>query len=154
MKLIIQNDRIAATALPEHQPTGNEQAVIDAPESFDSARMGDYRWQDGALVLPPRQHPPISPAQLAIALMLAGHITEDDAVAFGGSGVVPAALSVGINVALAASGLPAIAQSMARVKLASAIEYSRDDPATPIIGAVLGLDAAGLDALWDTAAAF
>lgn len=55
MKLIIQNNRIAATVLPEYQSTGYEQAVIDAPEGFDIAHINEYVWQNDQLVHAPRE---------------------------------------------------------------------------------------------------
>ena len=42
MKIIIQNGKIAATALDEYTLTGNEQAVIQAPPDFDVTRMAEY----------------------------------------------------------------------------------------------------------------
>ena len=51
MKLIIQNNRIAATATDEY--TGPDE-YISAPEGFDIERMGEYRLVDGALVLSQR----------------------------------------------------------------------------------------------------
>lgn len=151
MKLIIQNDRIAATALPEHQPTGFEQAVIDAPGDFDPARMGDYVWQDGALVLPPAPLRPISAMQLAAALLLAGKITAAEARAFGRAGVIPASIEPAIIASLTAAGLDATAREIALLQLESATEYHRDHPVTPLIGAAMNMDAAALDALWAAA---
>lgn len=48
MKLIIQNNRIAATATDEY--TGPDE-YIDAPADFDVTRLGEYRYEDGALAL-------------------------------------------------------------------------------------------------------
>ena len=50
MKLIIQNNRIAATATDAY--TGPDE-YIDAPADFDVTRLGEYRYEDGALVLAP-----------------------------------------------------------------------------------------------------
>ena len=50
MKLIIQNNRIAATATDAY--TGPDE-FIDAPADFDVTRLADYRYEDGALVLAP-----------------------------------------------------------------------------------------------------
>ena len=52
MKLIIQNNRIAATATDDYTPTGQEQAVIDAPEDFDAARLHEYVFAEGAIYIP------------------------------------------------------------------------------------------------------
>ena len=50
MKLIISNGRIAATATDAY--TGPD-FFIDAPADFDVARLGEYRYADGALSLQP-----------------------------------------------------------------------------------------------------
>lgn len=50
MKLIIQKNRIAATATDEY--TGPDE-FIDAPADFDVTRLGEYRYEGGALVLAP-----------------------------------------------------------------------------------------------------
>lgn len=50
MKLIIQNNRIAATATDAY--TGPD-FFIEAPADFDMTRMGEYRYEDGVLVLAP-----------------------------------------------------------------------------------------------------
>jgi hypothetical protein len=52
MKLLIQNSKIIATALDSYPVQGWEQAVIDAPEYYDEAKMSDYRFVDGELVYP------------------------------------------------------------------------------------------------------
>ena len=49
MKLLIQGARIAGTATDDY--TGPDQ-FIPAPEDFDPARMADYIYEGGALVLP------------------------------------------------------------------------------------------------------
>ena len=50
MKLIIQNNRIAATATDEY--TGPDE-YIDAPADFDVTRLGEYCYEDEVLVLAP-----------------------------------------------------------------------------------------------------
>jgi hypothetical protein len=50
MKLIIQNNRIAATATDAY--TGPDE-YIDAPADFDITRMGEYVYAAGMLVLAP-----------------------------------------------------------------------------------------------------
>lgn len=50
MKLIIQANRIAATATDAY--TGPDE-YIDAPADFDVTRLDEYRYEDGALVLAP-----------------------------------------------------------------------------------------------------
>lgn len=50
MKLIIQNNRIAATATDAY--TGPD-FFIEAPADFDATRMAEYRYDDGVLSLQP-----------------------------------------------------------------------------------------------------
>lgn len=50
MKLIIQSNRIAATATDAY--TGPD-FFIEAPADFDVTRIGEYRYEDGVLVLAP-----------------------------------------------------------------------------------------------------
>lgn len=50
MKLIIQNNRIAATATDDY--TGPDE-YITAPPDFDVNRMGEYVYQDGVLTIHP-----------------------------------------------------------------------------------------------------
>ena len=50
MKLIIQNNRIAATATDAY--TGPD-FFIEAPADFDVTRIGEYRYEDGVLFLAP-----------------------------------------------------------------------------------------------------
>jgi hypothetical protein len=50
MKLIIQQNRIAATATDAYTGPG---AFIDAPADFDITRMGEYVYAAGMLVLAP-----------------------------------------------------------------------------------------------------
>lgn len=76
MKLIIQNNRIAATATDAY--TGPDE-YIDAPSDFDVTRLGEYRYEDGALVLPAPPPPTTcTPAQGLIALYTLKQITEQD----------------------------------------------------------------------------
>ena len=51
MKLIIQNNLIAATATDSYAPTGNEQAVISAPAGFDQTKMAYYTYANGTVTL-------------------------------------------------------------------------------------------------------
>ena len=50
MKLIIQSNRISATATDAY--TGPD-FFIEAPADFDVTRLGEYRYEDGVLVLAP-----------------------------------------------------------------------------------------------------
>lgn len=46
MKLIIQNNRIAATATDDYD---GPEAFIQAPADFDDSRLSDYRFENGQL---------------------------------------------------------------------------------------------------------
>lgn len=52
MKLLIQNNKVIATALDEYVVQGWEQAVIDAPADFDAEKMLDYIYLDGEVIYP------------------------------------------------------------------------------------------------------
>ena len=76
MKLIIQNDRIAATATDEYS---GPDVFINAPEDFDILRMADYVYADGTLTIPdPLPPTSCSPAQGLIALYALKQITEQN----------------------------------------------------------------------------
>ncbi len=90
----------------------------------------------------------LSPSQLAIMLMKNGTITPAQAEQFAAAGVIPATLMSQINDALDASPLTAEEKAIARIRVRGALEYRRLDPATPIIGAALGLNDEALDALF------
>ena len=76
MKLIIQNARIAATATDDY--TGPD-AYIPAPEDFDLARLGEYVYENGELLLPAPPTPTsCTPAQGLIALYAQKQLTEQD----------------------------------------------------------------------------
>lgn len=49
MKLIVLNDRIAATATDDYQ---GPDPFISEPDDFDILRLADYRLVDGQLVIP------------------------------------------------------------------------------------------------------
>lgn len=77
MKLIIQGDRIAATATDEY--TGPD-AFIDAPDDFDIARLSEYRVIDGQVVLPPPQPvTAVTMRQARLALLGAGLLDSVEA---------------------------------------------------------------------------
>ena len=76
MKLIIQSNRIVATATDDY--TGPD-AHIPAPEDFDLARLGEYVYENGELLLPAPPTPTsCTPAQGLIALYAQKQLTEQD----------------------------------------------------------------------------
>ncbi len=91
---------------------------------------------------------PLSREQLAIVLMRRGAITPAQAEEFAASGTIPAAMMAAINAALEASIATPEEQAEIRITLRGARHYRRTDSYVPLIGTALGLDAAGLDALW------
>ena len=60
MKIIIQNDKISATATDDYIKLGHEQAVIDAPPGFEMARIGEYRYMNGGVEIPVEPTPVLS----------------------------------------------------------------------------------------------
>ena len=76
MKLIIQANRIAATATDAY--TGPDEHIT-APEDFDLSRVADYIYDGGALVLPAPPPPTTcTPAQGLIALYAIKQLTEQN----------------------------------------------------------------------------
>ena len=122
MKLIIQNNRIAATATDEY--TGPDE-YIDAPADFDVTRLGEYRYEDGALSIPSPQV--VTMRQARLALLGAGLLDDVDA---------------------AINSLPSPQKEAARIEWEYAAEVQRNSGLVLGLGEALGLDAAGLDALF------
>lgn len=127
MKLIIQNNRIAATATDEY--TGPD-LYITAPEDFDITRMGDYVYANGAISIPSPQV--VTMRQARLALLGAGLLDDVDA---------------------AINSLPSPQKEAARIEWEYATEVRRASGLVPMMGAALGLDDAALDALFIEAAA-
>ena len=117
MKLIIQNNRISATATAEYQATGREQAVISAPPDFDPQRLERYSYAGGVLTDVPQQ---VTRRQALQALTIRGHI---DAV----------------RATIEAIEDP-VQRELARIELDDSQEFERYRPLVVQIGAVLGLD--------------
>ena len=132
MKLIIQQNRIAATATDEY--TGPD-LYITAPEDFDLSRVADYIYDGGALVLP-APPPPTSctPSQGLVALYALHGITEQQ-----------------INDAIAAIPDP-VERYTAQIGYSRATEWRRDSQTMLALAALLGLGDAQLDALYAYAA--
>jgi hypothetical protein len=126
MKLIINGDRIAATALDEYVAPDASTLVITAPEGFDPALIDAYRYVDGALVIPPPDV--VSRFQAKAALSAAG--------------LLPA-----VEAALAD------ADPIAQLAWAEAIEFRRNSPTILGLAAALGLTSAQVDDLFHAAAA-
>ncbi|UYW30374.1 hypothetical protein [Methylorubrum extorquens] len=91
----------------------------------------------------------ISDRQFAQALALAGTITEAEALAWAARGELPQAMEDALEQIPNTDGL----RFGARMMLAAATSYERRLPLTEQLGALLGYDAAALDALWSRAAA-
>lgn len=91
----------------------------------------------------------ISDRQFAQALALAGTITEAEALAWAARGELPQAMEDALDRIPDTDGQ----RFGARMMLAAATTYERRLPLTEQLGALLGYDAAALDALWSRAAA-
>ena len=76
MKLIVQDTRIVATATDAY--TGPD-FFIDAPPDFDIARMGEYRYDGGALELPEPTPTACTNRQGRLALLAAGRLADVEA---------------------------------------------------------------------------
>lgn len=74
MKLIIHNDRIAATATDDYE---GPDVWMPEPEGFDILRLADYRLIDGQLIL--RVPDSIDPLQGLLAIDAAGMATVYEA---------------------------------------------------------------------------
>ncbi|BDL40915.1 hypothetical protein [Methylorubrum sp. GM97] len=101
----------------------------------------------------PEAHGPAIPAsisdrQFAQALALAGTITEAEALAWAARGELPQAMEDALDHIPDTNGQ----RFGARMMLAAATTYERRLPLTEQLGALLGYDAAALDALWIRAA--
>jgi hypothetical protein len=130
MKLIISNDRIAATALDGFDASGTGQTVIDAPDGFDVERMADYRLVDGALVLPVPDV--ISMRQARLVLLSEGLLAQVDAT-------------------IAAMDEPA--RSAAQIEWEYATELRRDNPLVVAMQASMNLTDEQVDAMFTAGAA-
>jgi hypothetical protein len=91
----------------------------------------------------------ISDRQFAQALALDGTITEEEALAWAARGELPQAMEDALEHIPEADGQ----RFGARMMLAAATSYERHLSLTEQLGALLGYDAAALDALWTRAAA-
>lgn len=126
MKLIIQNDRIAATATDNY--TGLD--AIAEPVDFDILKLDQYRMVNGALVIPAPSKCDMRQARLA--LLGAGLLTAvNDAIAI----------------------MPGIEGEAARIEWEFASSVERASPLVDGMVAALGLTEAQLDALFIAAVA-
>ena len=132
MKLIISEDRIAATALDSYQaPPG--VTVIGAPADFNLERMGDYRLVGGDLVLEPAL-PPLTRRQLRLALLSIGVTAED------------------VETHIAAITDP-VERAAALIEWEDATHYKRDHPLVADVAAAMELPPEQVDDLWRWSAA-
>jgi hypothetical protein len=127
MKLIIQGDRIAATATDAY--TGPD-AHIAAPEGFTADDMGRYIVQGGELVEPVPEV--ITPRQAKIALLQAGLLDDVEA----GIAAIPDETT----------------RRIAQVEWEYAQEVRRDWPLLNDVAAAIGLTAEQVDELFQAAA--
>lgn len=88
----------------------------------------------------------ISPRQFAQEAWSRSYMTYDEALAFAGAGTVPAALDALLN------QLPDEQGKLIRLFIVGSLSYDRAHQATAAIGALWGLDSAGLDDFFRDAA--
>lgn len=121
MKLILQDNRIAATATDDYAGAD----AIQEPADFDILLLDKYRLVDGALLIPAPKSCSMRQARLALL----------------GAGLLPQ-----INDALAA--MPGIEGDAARIEWEFATEVRRDSSLVSGLSATLGLSSEQLDGLF------
>lgn len=126
MKLIIQNNRIAATATDDY---AGPDAFIDAPADFDVTRIGEYVLDGSTLFIPTPLS--VTMRQARLALLQAGLLDQVD--------VVLAAIP------------DATIRKAAQIEWEFASSINRDSPLLQQLAAALSLDAAALDHLFTAA---
>jgi hypothetical protein len=122
MKLIITNQRIAATADDTYS---GPDSFITAPDDFDVSRINDYRYIDNQLTLPAPTV--ISMRQCRLALLSAGYLAQVES---------------------ALSALPSPQKEAALIEWEYATEVQREHPMILAIGQAIGLTDAQLDDLF------
>lgn len=122
MKLIIQNNRIAATATDDY--TGPDE-YIAAPADFDVNRMVDYVYANGAISIPSPQA--VTMRQARLALLGAGLLDDVDA---------------------AINSLPSPQKEAARIEWEYSQEVRRHNGFVSVLAPLLGLTDAQTDALF------
>ena len=126
MKLIIQNNRIAAIATDDYDGAD----WVPAPENFDTLLLDEYRVVDGALSIPVPSA--VTPRQARLALLGAGLLAQ-------------------VEAGLAAIPDPAQRQA-AQIEWEYATTVVRDSQWVRTLGASLNLTSAQIDALFIAAA--
>ena len=138
----------------EEPPPGSVEIKDDAWWDF-CANPGTRRWNGAEIeVVEPPPLPPVIPEiisdrQFAQALALDGTITQDEALAWAARGDLPAALKAALAQIPETGGQRFAAQML----LSAATTYERGHPLVPVLGALLGKDAAALDDIWTRAEA-
>jgi len=122
MKLIIQNNRIAAIATDDYDGAD----WVPAPENFDTLLLDEYRVVDGALSIPVPSA--VTPRQARLALLGAGLLAQVEA----GLAAIPDAAQ----------------RQAAQIEWEYATTVVRDSQWVRTLGASLNLTSAQLDALF------
>lgn len=116
-------------------------SAVDTPEVWADLLASNVTI--AAYVAPPAPVPEtISDRQFFQGLALSGLITQEEALAAVGTGVVPAAMAAFID------QLPLEQQFGARMVLSGAVEFHRSHPLTAAFGAMQGMTSAQIDDLW------
>ncbi|ACK81238.1 hypothetical protein [Methylorubrum extorquens] len=142
-RFVRRNDAIPAEAVEITET--DRAAIVSAPQFH---RWNGTRLEALPIPAPVAALPSISDRQFAQALALAGTITEAEALAWAARGELPQAMEDALDQIPDTDGQ----RFGARMMLAAATTYERRLPLTEQLGALLGYDAAALDALWTRAA--
>lgn len=135
--------RIVEIAEPPAPPAG--KVVVPGPLGVvDSVPTRSYTLEDAPAPQPDPVPDEVADWQFAAQAAIEGIITEDEAEAWAGRGIVPKTLAD----AVAAQIQDPDQLFEVRMLLAGAKAYQRNNPLVPLLGAVFRKDAAGLDQFW------
>jgi hypothetical protein len=137
MRYALVDQNYIVTNLIEYDPGSDF-----TPPPGHSIKADDGSNVIGQTYVSPPNPDEISRRQFFQLLAIKGIISQDDAVAAAGGGVIPAALLALLN------QLPADQQFSAKMLVASAQTFQRSHPFTAQIGEFYGMSPTDLDAFW------
>lgn len=133
--------------MPHYRAPDGTRYLTDEPPHEGWALMTDAEVVEADAPAPPPVPASISDRQFFQQLAIMGVITEAEALAAVGPGVLPASMNALIE------ALPAPMQFPVRILLTGAVTFERNHPMTPVLGGAFGWDDAQLDAVWREGAA-